>query len=325
MKVCSKYQTQPKFIVFTLLLIPIVIILGCKGDSGYKSIDFSKTVKVSQPHPISNDTVTLRVAVAAMVSPKETFAYYRELLDYIGKKLGYQVQMIQRKTYEEINELFPKRQIDIAFICSGPYSVGKKIYGFEALATPVVRGKPFYYSYLIVGKDSAFQNFDGLRGYFFAFTDPNSNSGTLVPSFWLSQIGEDPNTFFKNTTYTYSHDNSILAVAKSLVDGAAVDSHIWEYYNQRNPYYTSKTRVIKKSKPFGSPPIVASIYLAEELKEQIKQLLFSMHNDPDGRSIINELLIDQFVKPQEEWYQPVQDMFYKVRSKENFDYATQNS
>ena len=325
MKARSMCQAHAKLIVLTLLLIPLIVILGCQGDSGYKSVDFSKTVTVSQPHSKSNETATLRVAVAAMVSPKETFTYYRELLDYIGNKLGYHVQMIQRKTYEEINEMFPKRQIDIAFICTGPYAVGKKVYRFEALATPVVRGKPFYYSYLIVNDDSTFKSFDNLRGYSFAFTDPNSNSGTLVPRFWLSQIGDNPNTFFKNTTYTYSHDNSILAVAKSLVDGATVDSHIWEYYNKRNPYYTSKTRVIKKSEPFGSPPIVASIYLPEHLKQQIKQLLFSMHNDPDGRNIMNELLIDQFVEPKEEWYQSVQDMFYKVRSKENFDDATKNS
>ena len=320
-----RYMAKPDMLVFTLLFIPLIIISGCKGDSGYKSVDFSKTVKVSRPSSKSNETATLRVAVAAMVSPKETFTYYRELLDYIGEKLGYQVQMIQRKTYEEINEMFPKRQIDIAFICTGPYAVGKKVYGFEALATPVVRGKPFYYSYLIVNKDSDFQNLDSLRGYSFAFTDPNSNSGTFVPRFWLSQIGEDPNTFFKNTTYTYSHDNSILAVAKSLVEAAAVDSHIWEYYNHRNPYYTSKTRVIKTSEPFGSPPIVSSIYLSEDVKKQIKQLLLSMHNDPEGMSIMNELLIDQFVEPQENWYQSVQDMFYKVHSKESFYDATKNS
>lgn len=63
-----------------------------------------------------------------------------------------------------------------------------------------------------------------------------------------------PESFFKRITYTYSHDNSILAVAKGLVDGAAVDGHKWEFYNAKNPYFTSKTRVIKKSDYFGSPP-----------------------------------------------------------------------
>jgi hypothetical protein len=41
-----------------------------------------------------------------MISPKETFVYYRQILDYIGTNLGKNVQLVQRKTYGEINELF---------------------------------------------------------------------------------------------------------------------------------------------------------------------------------------------------------------------------
>jgi phosphonate transport system substrate-binding protein len=73
----------------------------------------------------------LKVAVAAIISPKETFIYYRQLLDYIGNKMGREIQFVQRKTYGEINELLAKSQIDLAFICSGPYVVGKEKYGFQ--------------------------------------------------------------------------------------------------------------------------------------------------------------------------------------------------
>lgn len=122
----------------------------------------------------------------------------------------------------------------------------------------MVRGEPFYLSYLIVNRNSAFQTIEDLKGRVFAFTDPESNTGALVPKYWLARIGQSPDRFFKETVYTYSHDNSILAVARGLVDGAAVDGHKWEYYNRRNPYYTARTRVIKKSEPVGAPPPVPS-------------------------------------------------------------------
>ena len=77
------------------------------------------------------------------------------------------VQLIQRKTYDEINELFPKGQIDLAFICTGPYAAWKNRYGFEALATPQVRGQPFYQSYLIVPKESSYQRLEDLKGRVF--------------------------------------------------------------------------------------------------------------------------------------------------------------
>lgn len=85
----------------------------------------------------------------------------------------------------------------------------------------------------------------------FAFTDPGSNTGALVPRYWLALKGIAAHLYFKEIVYTYSHDNSIMAVAKGLVDGATVDGHKWEFYHRKTPYFTEKTRVIKKSETFG--------------------------------------------------------------------------
>jgi len=297
-----------KLCLYLGLSVIMLLFSGCSRDTGYTPVDFSKTVKIEKSTSLNDTAHTLKVAVSAMVSPKETFSTYRNLLAYIGDHLNYKIQLVQRKTYDEINELFLKRQIDLAFICSGPYAVGKEKYGFEALAVPVIRDKPSYQAYLIVNKNSSIENIEGLRGGVFAMTDPASNTGAMVPLYWLAKMGEKPDTFFKNVTYTYSHDNSILAVAKSLVDGAAVDGMIWEYYNARNPIYTSQTRVIKKSISFGSPPFVASKYLAPKIKEKARDLLLNMHKDPKGRSILKELMIDRFVPPKGTWYQPVREI-----------------
>jgi phosphonate transport system substrate-binding protein len=290
------------------IVLIMLLVSGCSRDAEYTPVDFSNTIKIDKTTFLNDKEPTLKVAISAMVSPKETFSTYRNLLDYIGDHLNYKIQLIQRKTYGEINELFLKQQIDLAFICSGPYAVGKEKYGFEALATPVIRGNPLYQSYLIVNKNSSIENIEDLRGRVFAMTDPASNTGAMVPLFWLAEMGEKPETFFKNVTYTYSHDNSILAVARSLVDGAAVDGVIWEYYNARNPLNTSQTRVIKKSIPFGSPPFVASKYLTLNIKEKARDLLLDMHQDPKGRFILKELMIDRFVSPKDTWYQPVRDI-----------------
>lgn len=297
-----------------LCLSILMMISGCSGEPNYKNIDFSKTIVVERPQKDSNNGNILKVAVAAMISPKETFDYYREILGYIGEKLGIEVQLVQRKTYIEINELLARGDIDIAFICSGPYAFGKERYGLEALATPLVRGKPFYQSYLIVNKNSPYRSFSDLKNRVFAFTDPDSNSGTLVPKFWLSLIGEKPETYFKSTNYTYSHDNSILAVARDLVDGATIDGHIWEYYNVNNSIHTSDTRIIKKSEFFGSPPLVASESLPVALKTRIRDFLLSMHKDPAGSRILMKLMIDRFVEPKEAWYETIRKMKTKMLS-----------
>jgi phosphonate transport system substrate-binding protein len=299
-------QIRAMLLFFAVMLMATAS--GCSREDNYKTIDFSKTVAIEHPDTRPDREKVLRVAVAAMISPKETFIYYRELLDYIGRRSGFSVQLIQRKTYDEVNALFPKGEIDLAFICTGPFAASREKYGFEALATPVVRGQPFYQSYLIVPTDSPFQELADLKDRMFAFTDPDSNTGTMVPRYWLAEIGETPESFFSRTIFTYSHDNSILAVAKGLVDAAAVDGHQWEYFARFNPVNTSQTRVIRKSQPFGSPPLVASDRLEDGVKAEIRRLVLAMHDDPEGRRILEKLLIDRFLAPQEEWYAPARAM-----------------
>jgi phosphonate transport system substrate-binding protein len=288
------------------------LLTGCGSDADYKPVDFSRTVAIAHPYAKVEPEKALRVAVAAMISPKETFIYYRELLDYIGRHSGHSVQLIQRKTYDDVNALFPKGEIDLAFICTGPFAASREKFGFEALATPQVRGQPFYQSYLIVPKDSPYQTLEDLRGRVFAFTDPDSNTGAMVPRFWLAEAGETPESFFSKTIFTYGHDNSILAVAKGLVDAAAVDGHQWEYFERFRPADTSRTRVIRKSQPFGSPPLVASGRLRNEVRSKIQQIMISMHSDPEGRRILENLLIERFLAPREEWYEPAREMISRL-------------
>jgi phosphonate transport system substrate-binding protein len=311
-------RTFLKILYFSVLILfsamAAMSIIGCGSEDHHKAVNFSKTMAVPSPNFEQQSSRHLKVAVAAMISPKETLIYYNELLAYLAGKLGYDVRLIQRRTYREVNELFLKRQLDLAFICTGPYVAGRQIYGFEGLATPVIRGRPYYQSYLIVNKHSAVANLEQLHGKTFAFTDPDSNTGSLVPRYWLALMDESPSFFFSNSIYTYSHDNSIMAVARSLVDAAAVDGHQWEYFNLRNPQYTRMTRVIKKSKLFGNPPLVASVHLAAELKTAIRNVLLTMHEDPQGKRILDQLLIDRFEPPKDTWYQPVREMNTKVRN-----------
>jgi phosphonate transport system substrate-binding protein len=306
-------------VAFVLLLM----FSGCDKGPEYQPVDFSKTIEAALPPPVDPKPPVLRVAVAAMISPRETFIYYRELIDYLCGRLGCRSELIQRKTYGEINQLLAQGRIDLAFICTGPYVEGKAKHGFEAIATPIVRGEPFYRAYLIVHRDSQANSLAELEGKTFAFTDPESNTGALVPHFWLAAMGRTPEGFFKSFTYTFSHDNSIMAVAKKLVDAAAVDSHIWEFYQLRNDYYSAQTRVIRKSDPFGSPPLVVPRGIDGRLKTSLSDLVLTLHQDPEGRRILNQLLIDHFVPPQDQWYAPAMNPMTRSDSNAGTQHVSQ--
>ncbi len=302
-----------------LFLVVFLAIFGCGNDSDYETLDFSDTVEPGGQQQDVNSGDVVNVAVGAMVSPGQTIVNYQEMVDYIGAKIGRDIRIVQRKTYGEVNDLLRAGVVDIAFICTGPYVSNKEEAGFEALATPIVRGEPYYRAYLIVHKDSPFQSLADLKNSVFAFTDPESNTGALVPTYWLAEMNTTPDAFFKKVHLTYSHDNSILAVATSLVDGASVDSHIWEYYHQRDPVHTSKTRIIRKSAPFGSPPLVAAAAADAELREKVTRAVLHMHEDDAGKKILDQLFIDRFVVAREEWYRSVAEMKMKSRMRKADD------
>jgi phosphonate transport system substrate-binding protein len=307
-------MTNKRLIRCVILLVLVTFsIFACHGDAEITTVDFSKRVSVERPSIQSVKKTKFRVAVAAMISPRQTVIHYHQLLDYIAGRLGKNIQLVQRKTYSEINELVGTGQIDLAFICSGPYATGRETYGFEALAVPQIRGKHNYRSYLIVHKESPYKDLSDLKGKVFAFTDPDSNTGKLVPTYWLIQQGDTPENFFRKIIYTYSHDNSIMAVATSLVDAAAVHEQIWQYYRDREPFYTAKTRIIRKSIRFGNPLLVVSRQLPDPLKDRIRDLLFSLHRDTESKKILQELMIDRFILPQDEWYQPIVAMQAKFK------------
>ena len=254
----------------------------------------------------------LRGAVSAMISPKETFSLYRDILLYVSEQMDMDLEFVQRKTYAEVNEMLGKGEIDLAFLCSGPYVRGRDTHGFRLLAAPIVDGDHNYYSYLIVHKDSPYSSLEDLQGKTFAFTDPDSNTGRLVPSNWVKMMGRDPEDFFSRIIFTYGHDNSIMAVAKGLVDAAAVDNLIWDYYHKSGSELTAETRIIKKSEPFGMPPLVLSPEVSHSLSLKFQTILLEMHENNQGKKILDQLLIERFVVPQDSWYDSIRRLLDRL-------------
>lgn len=251
----------------------------------------------------------LKIGVAAMISPKETVKFYKEIVDYIGKKMEIPVEMVQKESYDEMDKLLEKGEVSIAFICSGPYVKNKEKFGVELLVAPQSYGKPFYHAYIIVHKDSPIKSLTDLKGKSFAFTDPKSNTGKLVPTYMIAKnFNKTPEQFFSKITYTKSHDKSIEAVAKKIVDGASVDSLIYDYAAKKNPVYTSLTKIIEKSPPYGIPPVVVTKNFEPNLKEKIKQTFLNMHKDPEGKKILDGIMVDKFIVPKDSDYNSVREM-----------------
>ena len=297
---------------FILLLLSFLLV-AC---STVPKTEVAGTVDLNdlQPLPTSenSEAVPLRVAIAAVISPKGTLESYSPLLEYLETKLHRPVELIQRRTYLEINDLVEHGAVDIAFVCTSAYVQGHDTFGMELLVAPQVNGGTTYNSLLIVPAESGAQSMDDLRGKVFAFTDPISLTGRVYPTSLIQQLGFTPEEFFARTFFTYSHDEAIRAVASGLADGAAVDSLVFEYALARDPSLKEQVRVIHTSPDFGIPPVVVSPFTRPQVKAELQALLLGMANDPLAKDALAAVGVERFVLIEDSAYNSVRALVGEV-------------
>ena len=295
------------FMVFFLL---VGLLAGCSAPA-VKSVRLQDPdARMPQSAPKSTGITPFRVAVSSILSPMETLDGYEPLLKYLAARLDRPVVLLQRRTYQEVNQLLQDRGVDLAFVCSGGYTVGQ---GMELFAMPEVRGRRTYQSYIIVRSPLPAGSLAALAGHSFAFTDPLSFSGHMAPQSMLIAQKIVPQSHFSRNFFTFSHDNSIRSVVEGLVDGAAVDSMIYDRILAQRPEWASKVRVIEKSLSVGNPPVVVPQGLDVALKQKVQDILLKMHEDSIGKEALRRLDYDRFILPQPELYEPLKPIWQAVR------------
>lgn len=250
----------------------------------------------------AEDGGRLRIAIASMVSPGDTFVSYRELVRYVAEQVGMEGELVLRPTYAEVNRLVLSGKVDVAFICSGAYADVGGDPGMLMLVAPVVAGSRQYYSDVIVRPGSPARSLVDLRGTRFAYVDEISNSGYSAPRLRLEALGYDSSSFFSEAIFTRSHDRSIDAVAAGVVDGAAVDSLILDGLRAADDPESRAVTVVERLGPFGMPPVVVSGRLAASVREQLRGVFLGMSETRRGQEILAPLRIDEFRVPLPEEY-----------------------
>lgn len=294
-------------------LLAAVLIAGCTQQASIPLAGYVDLRNLQPlPTPAEHDILPLRVAIAAVISPQGTAESYAPLLDYLEEKLHRPVERVQRRTYAEVNDLLRRGEVDLAFVCTSSYLIGKREFGLELLAAPQVEGETTYQAKLIVPINSTAESIEDLRGKVFAFTDPMSFTGRVYPTSLVAKIGEKPEDFFSRTFFTYSHDDAIRAVAMGLADGASVDSLVLDFALKREPELKEHLRIIHVSPPFGMPPVVVSPGIRPQLRADLQKILLEMHTDPEGQAALQALDYDRFVEVFDEDYRSAQEIESQV-------------
>lgn len=255
----------------------------------------------------------IRFGLTAVVVT-ENLRFLDQWSHYLEQKVGRKVELVLRKSYREVMDLLDSGNIDFAWICGFPYVQSRDPESLRLLTVPVYRGAPRYHSYIIVPESSSHQRFSDLKGKIFAFSDPDSNSGFLYPLALMVELDETPESFFRQTFFTFNHAETVQAVSDQFADGGAVDSYIWEYLAIFRPEITEKTRIIDKSPSFGFPPIVSRLGVDPDTVELMKNTLEGMDEDATGKALLAQLKLDRFDQYPDSLFNGIRDIANRVKS-----------
>ena len=217
------------------------------------------------------------------------------LRDYAEEALGVPVKLFAPADYDGVIQGLLGGTIDMAWLGASAYA---KVYltDPEAVDVALVKtnldGSFTYHSIGFARKDKGVASLADLKGKVFAFGDPNSTSGYLIPSVEIpAEIGAtmENGDYFGEVKFVGGHEQTIVAVANGDVDAGVT----WAdgQGNWEDGYNSGALRKavdaglvdmndlveIWKSKPIPEGPVVLRRALPQDAKDKMIELVKGMH------------------------------------------------
>jgi phosphonate transport system substrate-binding protein len=241
---------------------------------------------------------------------------YRLLAGRIGDRLGRPVELLVGTSFAQ----FERGEADLGVICGLPYVwlAARRPPPVEPLAAPVLTGdryggRPVYYSDVIVGRDSPIGSLEELRGCSWAYNEPASHSGHTVTLYSLVRMGAQPG-FFARVVEAGLHQRAIRMVHTGAVDAAAIDSQVLGIELRDHPRLAEGVRVIGAFGPSTIQPVVAASRLPDRLKDEVRELLVTLDDDPPARSALAHGFIDRFAVVDDGAYDDIRAMLATIHA-----------
>lgn len=204
---------------------------------------------------------------------------YEPIKEYLSEQLGIPVEIQVTSDYTAAIEAMRARHIDLAWFGPFSYVIAANVAGAEAIVNGVRRsdGKSDYHSIIVVRADSGIETIEDLKGKSFAFVDPASTSGNLIPRKILLENNIDPDNDFSISYYAGTHNAVEYAIANGKVDAGADSDNSYNRMVEAGEIDPAVNKIIYTSESIPGSPIAVRGDLPQELKQKIQDALISMN------------------------------------------------
>jgi phosphonate transport system substrate-binding protein len=171
----------------------------------------------------AQEPVKVRLGFNPTQNSDELSVAAQAIADYLEERFAgaIEVEVFLPTEYRGLIEAMRSNNLEFAFFPPDGYVIANREAGAEVLLKSVRNGNPFYWSAVVVRKDSGITDIAGLEDKTIAWVDPNSAAGYIFPRAAMIQAGIEPDDYFSNQTFAGKHDAAVLSVLNGSVDAAA--------------------------------------------------------------------------------------------------------
>lgn len=249
-----------------------------------------------------------RVLIFAYTPVEDPAMYSKvwdEFIDHLEQATGKEVRFFPVQSNAAQLEAMRAGRLHVAGFNTGSTPIAVNCVGFVPFAMMSAKdGSYGYQMEIITYPDSGIDEIADIKGRTLAFTSPTSNSGFKAPSALLkSEFGFIADSDYK-TSYSGSHDNSILGVVNKDYEAAAIANEVLHRMEARDVVDPADYKTIYKSESFPTTGYGVANTLNPELAAKIRGAFFSF--DWEGTALQREFAdagMEQFtpITYQDQW------------------------
>jgi len=242
---------------------------------------------------------------------------------FLEERCGIFLQPVIAKSYSELIRLLVEDRIEFAWLSPQGLITAEDAADARVLLKAVRKGQPYYWSVILVRKDSGLHELGDLKGKSFAFTHLGSTSGYVIPKSSLLELGIDPEEFFSEVIFAGGHRDVVNMILDGRVDAGATfadnpdgseGSWTSEEFHSRKEAAELRSIFISERIPGDTFTATKKMVEGQPLKAaKLVEALKAMGGTRAGKIILSDLYnIDSLVEANSEDYQPVRDAFQRV-------------
>jgi len=227
---------------------------------------------------------SIKIGVIPTEGGSESKLRFIPLQEHMEKVLGIEVELVSAADYAGVITAMAHKHIDFAYFGPKSYTEAAEKANGIALAMELdENGNPGYTPIIIAKAGSSIKNMDQAKGKTFAFTDPNSTSGCLMPSVTFSRdLKIDPNAYFSSVSFSGSHGASMLAVKNGKIDVAATNDIDMNRMIEKGAISKDDLNIIYSANPLPGAPMAARKDLPKSLQAAFCGALMMLNEDKEA-------------------------------------------